>query len=195
MERLKTVDCGKEIAIRMKFLIVYKSTTGFTRKYAEMIGKALSCPVMGYREATAKVLSEYDTVVFGSRAHAGMIDGYKKMREMFQKSRAEHLVLFVTGATPNAAEETISAFWKQNLSADELTQIPHFYMQAGLCYERMSFADKMMMKAAAAMLKKKKEKSDADREFEKAISCSFDISDGKYAEPLISFLRAESFLQ
>lgn len=177
----------------MKILTVYKSATGFTRKYAEIIGEALSCPVMDHRSVTAETLSEYDTVVFGSRAHAGRIDGYKKMREMFQKSGAEHFVLFVTGATPNAAEETIAAFWKQNLSADDLLQIPHFYMQAGLCYEKMSFADKMMMKAAAAMLKKKKEKTDSDREFEKEISCSYDISDGKYAEPLIAFLRAESF--
>lgn len=190
---METVDRGWEIVIRMKILIVYKSATGFTRKYAEIIGKALSCPVTDHRFVTAETLSEYDTVVFGSRAHAGMIDGYKKMREMFQKSRAGHLALFVTGATPNAAEEIIAAFWKQNLSADELSQIPHFYMQAGLCYERMSFADKMMMKAAAAMLKKKKDKSDSDRAFEKAISCSYDISDEKYAEPLITFLRAGSF--
>lgn len=190
---METTDRGREIVIRMKILIVYKSATGFTRKYAEIIGEALSCPVTDHRFVTAETLSEYDTVVFGSRAHAGMIDGYKKMREMFQKSRAGHLVLFVTGATPNAAEEIIAAFWKQNLSADELSQIPHFYMQAGLCYERMSFADKMMMKAAAAMLKKKKDKSDSDRAFEKAISCSYDISDEKYVEPLITFLRAGSF--
>lgn len=175
-----------------KILTVYKSATGFTRKYAEMIGETLSCPVMDYREVTVKALSGYDTIVFGSRAHAGRIDGYKKMREMFEKSGAKHLVLFVTGATPNAAEEVITAFWKQNLSADELSKIPHFYMQAGLCYERMTFGDKMMMKAAAVMIRKKKDKSDSDREFEKAISCSYDISDRKYVEPLISFLQEES---
>ncbi|MDE7277013.1 MAG: hypothetical protein K2N98_09220, partial [Lachnospiraceae bacterium] len=80
----------------------------------------------------------------------------------------------------------------QNLSADKLSKIPHFYMQAGLCYERMTFGDKMMMKAAAVMIRKKKDKSDSDREFEKAISCSYDISDRKYVEPLISFLQEES---
>lgn len=172
-----------------KVLTVYKSTTGFTRKYAEIIGEALPCTVMDLRMATAQTLAEYDTVVFGSRAHAGMIDGYKKMREMFQKSGAKHLVLFVTGATPNTAEETITGFWKQNLSGEDLLTIPHFYMQAGLCYERMPFSDKMMMKAASAVLKRKKDKGDFDRAFEKAISGSYDISDKKYAEPLISYLR------
>lgn len=170
-------------------LTVYKSATGFTRKYAEIIGEALPCTVMDYRSVTAQTLSEYDTVVFGSRAHAGMFDGYKKMREMFQKSGAKHLVLFMTGAAPNTAEETIAELWKQNLSAEELSQIPHFYMQAGLCYERMPFSDRMMMKVAAVMIKKKKNKSDSDRAFEEAISGSYDISDKKYAEPLISFLR------
>jgi len=148
---------------------------------------------MDLRLVNAKILSEYDTVVFGSRAYAGTIDGYKKMRELFRKSGARHFVLFVTGATPNAAKDVIAEFWKQNLSADELSQIPHFYMQAGLCYERMSFTDKMMMKVAAAMLKKKKDKEDSERAFENAISGSYDISDKKYAEPLISFLQDRSF--
>lgn len=173
-------------------LTVYKSTTGFTRKYAEIIGEALSCTVMDYRSVTAETLSEYDTVVFGSRAHAGMFDGYKKMRGMFRESGAKHLVLFMTGATPNTAEEIVAELWKQNLSADELAQIPHFYMQAGLCRERLPFVDKMMLKAAAVMLKKKKDKGDEEKAFEKAISESYDISDRKYAEPLISLFLGEN---
>lgn len=38
-------------------------------------------------------------------------------------------------------------------------------------------------------------KTDSDRELEKAIACSYDSSDKKYAEPLIEFLRADSFSQ
>lgn len=177
--------------MKSNILIVYKSVTGFTGKYAEIIGKAVQCEVMEYRSVSDKIMSEYDVVVFGSRAHAGRIDGYQKMREMVKRSGTKKTVLFVTGATPNTEEGTIEEFWRQNLSAEELAQIPHFYMQAGLCYERMPFGDKMMMKAAAVMLKKKKDKKDEDLAFEKAISASYDISDSKYAEPLIAFLRDE----
>ncbi len=86
--------------------------------------------------------------MFGTRAHAGMMDGYQKAKKLFEKSGVSRLILFVTGATPNAAAETVEAFWKQNLSSDELAKIPHFYMQSGLCYEKMSLADRLMMKVA-----------------------------------------------
>lgn len=175
-----------------KILIIYKSRTGFTKRYAEMITEEIDCTLIDYKSITATTMSEFDTVVFGSRAHAGMIDGYKKAKEMFQKSAAKKFILFVTGATPNAAEEVIKEFWKQNLSTDELENIPHFYMQSGLNYEKMSLPDKAMMKMAAAMMKKKKEKDSYEREFEQAITSSYDISSKEYIKPLISFLKEES---
>jgi len=60
------------VLIRMenRILIVYKSTTGFTRKYADIVEEAISCTVMDYRRVTKEMLSDYDTVVYGSRAHA-----------------------------------------------------------------------------------------------------------------------------
>jgi len=179
------------VLIRMenRILIVYKSTTGFTRKYADIVEEAISCTVMDYRRVTKEMLSDYDTVVYGSRAHAGSIDGYRKMRKLFSQSGAKRLVLFVTGAMPNEEETLIEGFWKQNLPDGEAERIPHFYMQAGLCYERMSCMDKMMMKGFASMLKKKKNKSGEEQAMEKMIAASFDISDRKYAEPLIAYLK------
>ena len=65
--------------------------------------------------------------------------------------------------------------WSQNLSAEELEKIPHFYMPAGLCYEKMSFPDKLMMKTAAAFMKrsvkKKQEKTEMDLAVGKRSKC------------------------
>lgn len=173
----------------MKIIVVYKSSTGFTKRYAEMIAEEMQCELADYKEVTAEMLAGYDVILFGSRAHAGMIDGYKKARELFRQAAPARLVLFVTGATPNAAEETIREFWSNNLSADELREIPHFYMQSGLCYEKMSFSDRLMMKVAAVMIKKKKDKTAEEKEMEQAITRSYDISSKKYIEPLVEYLR------
>lgn len=172
-----------------RIIVIYKSSTGFTKKYAEMIAEEIECTLADYKTITAEILSEYDTVVFGSRAYGGMIDGYKKAKELFQKSKTHKFILFVTGATPNAAEDIITEFWKQNLTADELSEIPHFYMQSGLCYEKMSFGDKLVMKAASLIIKNKKDKNSYDKEFEQAITGSYDISSKTYIEPLVSFLK------
>lgn len=46
-----------------KVIVVYKSSTGFTKKYAEMVAEELSCAIADYRTVTAALLSEYDTVI------------------------------------------------------------------------------------------------------------------------------------
>lgn len=175
-----------------KIIIVYKSSTGFTKKYAEWIAGEMNCPVMDHKEATAETLSQYDLVVFGSRAHAGRIDGYQKAKKLFEKSGLKNIVLFVTGATPISAEDTIERFWNQNLTADERKRIPHFYMPSGLCYEKMSFPDKLMMKAMASMMKKKKDKTPYEQELERSIASSYDISSPRYMGPLVKFLKSAS---
>lgn len=172
-------------------IVVYKSSTGFTKKYAQVIADELNCATADNKLAEANRLSAYPIVVFGSRAHAGRIDGFKKIRELYGKRRIKNLILFVTGAMPDTAKEEIAQFWKQNLTDRELRDIPHFYMPGGLCYEKMSVTDKWMMKAAAVMLKKKKDKTDADRAFEQAITGSYDISSEMYAQPLIDYVKAQ----
>ena len=173
----------------MKILVTYKSKTGFTKKYAEMIAEEIECTLVDFREVTVEKMSEYDVVVFGGRLHAGMVDGLKKAKEMFEKSSAKKFVVFATGATPNEAKEVIEGIWPNNLSADELETIPHFYMQSGICYEKMPFVDKAIMKMVASMLSKKQDKNEYDECFEQALKGSFDISSKKYALPLIEYLK------
>lgn len=174
-----------------KTIILYKSSTGFTKWYAEQIAAALSCPLLPLKEATAERLFGCDTVIFGSRAHAGRIDSFDKAKALVKKSGAKNLILFVTGATPNDAEAVVKKFWENNLTAEELSSLPHFYMQGGLNYERMSLPDKLMMKAAAAMVKKKKDKTPEDLAFQQAIAHSFDHKSTEYIAPLLAYLRGE----
>lgn len=172
-------------------IVVYKSSTGFTKKYAQIIADKINCATVDYRLAEAGRLAEYQFVIFGSRAFAGGIDGYKKIRELHEKHKIKRLVLFVTGATPDTEKEQIEQFWKQNLTDKELRDIPHFYMPGGLCYEKMTLVDRWMMKGAAAMLKRKMDKTDADIAFEQAITRSYDISSETYAVPLLDYVKGE----
>ena len=61
-------------------------------------------------------------------------------------------------------------------------------MQSGICYEKMSFANKTLMKMMSNVLSKKKNKDSAEESFAQAIKSSYDISSKEYAEPLIKFL-------
>ena len=171
-------------------IVLYNTWTGFTQKYAQLIGKELDCPVQPLKDAPAD-LSQYDTVVFGSRLHAGTFDGWKKAQRLLRSRGAKKLVVFAAGAMPNEAEEQIQRVWEQNLTPEERKTIPHFYFQAGLCYEKLGGVDRAMMKAAAWAMTRKKAKTPEDEAFQNAIRQSYDISDPKYIRPLVDYLREQ----
>lgn len=174
----------------MKTVVVYKSKTGFTKKYAQMVAEQAQCDLMELKHATVQKLAGYEIVVFGSRFFAGTVDGLKKARELFAASRAKEFVVFATGATPNEAEGAINDVWKNNFTPEELGTIPHFYMQSGICYEKMPLGEKMMMKMAALMMKSQKEKDEMGQGFEEALKGSFDISSKEYVGPLVEYLKS-----
>ena len=177
--------------MNQNILVIYKSKTGFTRKYAEMIGEELDCKTTDLKNVTHSMMSEYKTIIFGGRFHAGFVDGLKKAMICFEKSSGAKLIVFATGATPHTAGAMIEEVWKNNFTPQQLESIPHFYMPSGLCYERMSLGDKMMMKVFAAMMKRKRDKNEYERELAQAIFHSYDISSKEYIMPLVSFVRGE----
>ena len=172
----------------LNFTILYNSKTGFTRKYAQLLAEELGCAALPLGDAPAD-LSQYAAVAFGRRLHAGVVDGWKKAQKLLIRRGARKLVLFVTGAMPNEAKDTIQKMWEQNLTPAELDAIPHFYFQAGLCYERMGGVDWAIMKFAAWAMTWKKAKTPEDEAFQSAIVRSYDISDPKYIVPLADCLR------
>lgn len=171
-----------------KILILYKSVTGFTKEYAEKLANKTGAACIPLKGATAEALSGFDTVVFGGRLHAGTLDGLKRAKALFGQSRANRFLVFATGACPNEATATIEEMWHNNFSPAELSEIPHFYMQAGLRYENMPPIDRLMMKGLRSFLAKKKEKNESERQMEAMIAGSFDISSEKYLAPLLDAL-------
>lgn len=179
-----------------KVLVCYKSVTGFTKRYAEMIAAELNGALRNIKDITADTISQYDIVIFGSRLRAGTVDGLKKIKSILAQSGVTTFVIFATGAMPAAASEAIQQMWEQNLTVGELHKIPHFYMPGGLCYEKMPLSEKIMMKAFShvmkSRLKHKQNKTKEDLDFERTISASYDNSSKESITPLVRFLREQN---
>ena len=119
----------------MRVIVIHKSKTGFTKRYAEWIAEELKCDILDYKNLSRSSIAEYDFVIYGSRVHAGKIDGIKKIKALFSDNEMSKLIIFATGATPLEVEDVINTIWKSNFSNEELKIISHFYMQGGLNYE------------------------------------------------------------
>lgn len=178
--------------MEQKVLIVYQSKTGFTRRYAGQIAQQTGAVLLPLQKAKPAALAGWDAVLFGSRAHAGRIDGWGKAQKLLAAAQSgkARCAVFVTGASPAGELETIRQFWAQNLTDEQKRVLPHFYLQSGLCYEKMPLVDRLMMKGLAAMLRGKKDQTPQDAAMLRMISRSFDASDDAFALPVIEWIRA-----
>ncbi len=176
----------------MKILVGYKSKTGFAKRYGEVIARELEGDLVTYKNLSSRKMSEYDVVIYGGGLYAGRVNGLSKVKEMFANSNAKMFVLYATGATPNEVVDKIEEVWNQNLSIEEREKLPHFYMQGGICYESMGFADKTLMKLMAKVLSKKQDKDSNEEGMALAISKSYDIFSKEYAKLLISYVKGVS---
>lgn len=171
-----------------RVLVVYKSVTEFTRQYAQLIAQEANGMTIDLKKVTAETMSDFDTVVFGGRLHAGTIEGLKKAKKLFRKSQSSRFVVYATGAAPQDAREVIEKMWQENLTPAEQREIPHFYFPGGLRYEKMPPLDKMMMKAFAVVMKRQKGKEEGQEEFVATISSSYSLFSEDHITPLLEAL-------
>lgn len=172
----------------MNRIVIYNSSTGFTKRYAEQLAAQIDGRALPLPEVRPDALRAADVVIFATRAHCGTIDKLKRGVRLLRRSSGRKAIL-VTGAAPADAEQTVRELWQHNLPKADAGNIPHFYVPAGLCYEKMNRLDRFLMKGLAAMLRSKKNKTAADIQLEQSISASFDLSSPAYLEPIAAWVR------
>lgn len=173
--------------VQVKQIIIYKSRTGFTKRYAKWLADSLKCECISIEEASRIGLSDYDVIIFGSSFRAGTIEEIKWYKEKvlpFGKIN----VVFVTGAMSPTSPEVVKSL-EQNFTRQERREIRTFYLQSGLNYEAMNLKDKLMMKMFRSMLKSKKTKTEEERAFADLVQKSFDYSDPANMEPMLNYLQ------
>jgi len=174
----------------MKTIVIYRSTTGFTRKYAEWIAKALNADLFEHKQVKDMMLQEYDAIVFGGSLHAVGIRGLKLIKRNLPEIAGKKIVVFATGAAPmqeNVEEEVKNG----NFNKEELEHIKVFYLRGGFNYKKLGFIDKLLM----TLLKwKMKSKNKADLTADEigmlaVYETPVDYTKEKYIEPIVQYLQ------
>ncbi|MBE5961916.1 MAG: hypothetical protein E7256_11160 [Lachnospiraceae bacterium] len=165
----------------MKQIVIYQSSTGFTKQYAEWIGTALGCEVVDIKNGNSLNIAEYDCVIYGGWIMGNMIMGLDKIR----KRNPKNLIVYAVGSTPNG-ETLREAIRTQN----HLEQIPFYYMEGGFHFDKLNFLVRMMLKKMKKSVAKKADKTEQDIYMEKTLGTSFDHSDRKFIVPLVEYVKA-----
>lgn len=171
-----------------KILIIYKSSTGFTKKYVDWISERVPCEKIALDEINNHDINDYTIIVYGAGMHAGKIQGLSNFKKIVQKYNHKKIIFFSTGAAPSETE-IISQIKKNNFTEDELQNIEFYYFQSGLSYEKMNFKDKAIMKTYSKILELKRDKSKIEEGTQNAISKSYDYSKIEHIKPLTDYLE------
>ena len=172
----------------MKTIVIYTSQTGFTKRYAEWIAEAAGADCLELSAAKKKDLAAYEAIIFGGWACAGNISKISWFKGNIDRWAGKKLIAFCVGASPIDNPE-IDIALNQNFNESEHKKVKIFYCPGGLNYEKMSIPSKLMMKIFIKTLKAKKDKTEKEEIIVKIISSSYDISDKKYIEPILQYLK------
>ena len=175
----------------MKTLIIYTSQTGFTKRYAQWLADEMKADMYDLKDAKNKegaFFVTYDSIVYAGWIMAGKV---VKSNWFFGKApdwKEKRLAIMAVGGSPNDNPD-VEVTLRNLIQEDKSQYIKAFYCQGGFDYDKMKGPSKLAMKMFAGALKKKKdEKSQQVAEY---ISKSYDISDVKFIEPIVDYLRGE----
>ncbi|MCI7759322.1 MAG: flavodoxin domain-containing protein [[Eubacterium] saphenum] len=170
----------------MKTIVVYKSKTGYTKKYAEWIAEELGCDIK--ENAALSDILGYDTIICGGGVYAGSINGGKLITKNLGKLSGKKLVLFAVGAMLDE-EKDVVPFWNKLLNAEQQKSIGHFFLRGGFDFNQLKGADRLMMSMIKKHLEKIKEPTDEDKGFLAAFSEPVDFTDRKNLAELLQYAK------
>lgn len=168
-------------------VVIYKSKTGFTEKYANWIAEDLGCEAYPLENVNMINLSDYDLIIFGGGIRAGRIDGIGFVNKIRTRLPVKKLVIFATGGTPSNETDAIERVKSMNVPKN--SGIPFFYFQSGFNYEKMKGMDRLLMNMVRGMMRRTKDKDGIQNEMTAAMKNSYDHSSREFVEPLVSYVK------
>lgn len=140
----------------MKTVVIYKSKTGFTKKYAKWIAEDLSADIFDVSRANVNMLTTYDTIVYGGSLYAVGINGVELITKNINKLKDKKVIVFATGASPSR-NEVIREITDKNFNAEQQKYIKFFYLRGGFNYSKLNYIDKFLMTLLKWKIKNKKQ--------------------------------------
>lgn len=131
--------------------IVYKSSTGHTAAYAQMLGEELKLPVYDLKQA-GRNLKKRESVIFLGWLMAGSIQGYQKASKKYNTE-----AVCVVGLGDNSSQTEILR--KANGVPEEVAL---FTLQGGMNKDQLPAKHRMMIRMLIRVLLAKTDKSDEE---------------------------------
>jgi len=125
--------------------VLYQSTYGTTKSYAEQIARDLGASLMECKRANIAGLAEYDTIILGGGIYAGRIAGSELFRKNAEKLISKHLVVFSVGFTPQARVDILDQVKVNSFETDQLKNIDFFHFRGSIDYRKLHLYHRLLL--------------------------------------------------
>ena len=170
----------------VKTIVVYRSQTGFTQRYAEWIAEDLGCEAVSLDKNRSFDVGGYDMVVVGGWFHAGGFMGKKWLTRARDAHPQTHFVVFAVGATPAEWSDMVDEALAREFPSPEFDDVMRFYLQGGFVYERLSKPNKLAMRLFFRVQEKNAATDPRAAEALAGMREGFDANDCAAVAPLVS---------
>jgi len=173
----------------MKAIVIYKSKTGFAKKYAQWIAEELAADIFDATKITIDTLKDYDAVIYGAGLYAIGINGVKLVTNNIDKLKDKKIVVFATGVTPSRTSD-IDKVRDNNFTEEQQQHIRFFYLRGGFDYSRLTFIDKVLMTLLKWKIKCKKELTPDETGMLAVYNKPIDYTVKKNINSIINYVKA-----
>ncbi len=171
----------------MKTVVVYKSISGFTKKYAEWIAEELETDLLRLKKIDIDILLKYDTIIYGGSLHAVGISGVNIIKNNLNRLKDKNIIVFTTGASPSK-ESAISEVKDSNFSVEEQKQIQFYYFRGGFDFNKLNFTNKILMTLMKWKIKLKCHKTPDEKGMLAAFSKPMDFTKKENIKELLEYV-------
>lgn len=132
----------------MAKIILYKSNTGHTKKYAEMLGKRLNIDVYSVDSKDIKI-DNNDEIIYMGWIFADSISGYKRVKDKY------NITFVIAVGMNNKSDENSAKIVEVNK-----IEVPFDYLQGGVDFKKLKGVKKFILNIVAKSIIKKNRKED-----------------------------------
>ena len=122
----------------MKTIVLYGSRYGTTEKYAQELGRRLSCPVRPLSGISPDDIQAYDCVVVGGGLYANKAVGAKEVARLAPYLAKKRVAVFTVGITPPTIYDALRVSWRKSYPALVKQDVDFFHFPGSLELDKLN---------------------------------------------------------
>ncbi|MCK5760640.1 MAG: flavodoxin [Candidatus Delongbacteria bacterium] len=172
----------------MTTIVIYRSKSGFVKKYAEWISEELITDLKEYSQVSTNDLSKYRTIIYGGGIYISGINGVKFITNNLDEFEDKNIIVFASGASSGKPED-IDGLKRKNFTYEQLKIIKFFYLRGGFDFKKLKFPFTILMRFMKWKLTRQKLLTDDEKGMLEAFDDPTDFTNKENIQRLVEYVR------